>query len=61
MKKNIIKAIIAIAFVIGAILSFNVDVKANEGDCGCDPECNHYCKCGDFQSIDYRFVSPGRQ
>ena len=42
MKKNIIKAIIALSFAVGAIVSFNVDVKARvepasmEGSKNCD-------------------------
>ena len=29
MKKNIIKSVIALVFVVGAIVSFNVDAKAD--------------------------------
>ncbi len=31
MKKNIIKGIIALIFVVGAIVSFNVEAKAHAG------------------------------
>ena len=30
MKKNIIKSIIALVFVVGAIVSFNVEMEAHE-------------------------------
>ena len=38
MKKNIIKAVIALVFVVGAIVSFNVDTKANVS-----PDCPNGC------------------
>ena len=44
MKKNIIKAVIAVVFVVGAVVGFNTNAKAivKPRYCGCNPECNGF-------------------
>ena len=41
MKKNIIKAIVALTLIITAMVSYNTEVKAQKALGGGD--CEHYC------------------
>ena len=58
MKKNIIKSVIALVFVVGAIISFNVETKANVPpvqDCGCNPQ-GLVCSCAGYTFLNATLV-----